>query len=82
MRNIKIYEYGDTLFFLDSDGFQKGKVKRTQVISEKGCVEPKITYWLVTESDYSQFQGTEKRQDEVFETYAHMIDHYSLKFKE
>lgn len=77
MTTIKIYEHGDTLYFLDSNGFQKGIVKRTQVTSETGDVGPTIKYWLRTATDYREYQGLERGPDQVFETYEEMINHYS-----
>lgn len=74
-QTITIRKYGDTVYFLSSDGFQKGTVKTTLVTSSK-YREIEITYRVVTKTDSEEFGGYEKRPSELFDSQKEMIAFY------
>jgi len=75
MIDIQIRQYADKVWFLDSDGFHKGWIKRTMVISEDR-LPIKITYFVVTHNDSDEFMGMEKRPSEVFDSKEELIKYY------
>lgn len=76
MKTIKIRQFGDTVFFLNSDGFQKGSIKRTLVISEKNNLL-EIKYYVITPKDHDEYMGSEKKESDLFDTYEDMIQFYN-----
>lgn len=76
METIKIRTYGDVVYFLNQEGFQKGKIKRTFVISEKHK-HLDISYRVVSDKDSAEFGGYEKTGSQLFDTKKEMIEHYS-----
>lgn len=76
METIKIRTFGDVVYFLTSNGFQKGKVKQTLVVSQIHQ-RLSITYRVVTDKDNREFGGYEKTGSELFDSKEEMIAHFA-----
>lgn len=73
---ITIRQYGDTVYFLNSKGFQKGSIKRTLVVSEK-YTPFEIKYFVTCPSYADVYMGDEKKGSELFDSMKEMITFYS-----
>lgn len=75
---INIRQHGDKVYFLNRNGFQKGSVKRTIVISEKH--KPlEITYYVTCPAYNDEYMGDEVESDLLFDSYEQMLSYYSSK---
>ena len=75
METIKIRQFGDEVWFLNSSGFQKGTIKRTLVVSEVHTpLEIKYTVTCPTYADV--YMGDEKKGSDLFDTYQEMLEHF------
>lgn len=77
---ITIRQHGDMVYFLNSEGFQKGSIKRTLVLSEKNT-RTVVKYFVVCDDDCSEYGGLEKHPNELFDSGKEMIAFYQNKFK-
>lgn len=76
METIKIRTFGETVYFLNSKGFQKGTIKSTTVASNQW--HPLSISYRVTCSDYNkEYQGDEKIESQLFDSKEEMIKHYA-----
>lgn len=80
MTTITIRQHGETVYFLNSEGFQKGSIKRTLVVSE--IHTPLEVKYYVTCPNYGDvYMGDEKKAGELFDSKEAMIEHYQkVKF--
>lgn len=78
MTTIQLRTAKEKVYFLTEDGFQKGFIKRSIVVSEKENIVD-IKYYVVSDNDNDVFGGHERRPNEIFDTYEQMIDYYSKR---
>jgi len=76
---LTIRQYGDTVYFLNSKGFQKGTIKRTIIVSEKHT-PLKLEYYVTCPSYADVYMGDEKKPSELFDSLKEMICFYQNQF--
>lgn len=76
MKTITIREYGETVYFLNREGFQKGSIKSVMV--ESNSTTPfRVTYRVTCPKYNKEYYGDEKAGKELFDSHKEMISFYS-----
>lgn len=81
MAKIK-YKAGDEVFWLNSFGFQKGKVKSVffnEEIYEDGNIISKLVYRLANDIS-NPYMGDEVKEHLIFKSYNDMLEFYKSSF--
>lgn len=76
MKTITIRQHGETVYFLNSKGFQKGTIKRTLVVSEKHT-PLEIKYNVTCPSYADVYMGDEIEGGLLFDSYEEMVKFYT-----
>lgn len=74
MKAIKIRQHGDIVYYLTSQGFEKGQVKKTIVVSEKHT--PLCIKYFVNDDISTVFMGHERSPEQLWDTYEEMLSHF------
>lgn len=75
MKTLTILEPGDKVFWLNSEGFQEGKVKTVHMDS----ISMKVMYRCSTGEDTSLYHRDAVEQDKAFGSYRELLNHYASK---
>ena len=73
MKNITIFEPGETVYYLSSDGFKRGKIKSV-ILNQTNLA---LSYRIIATDHHDIYMGDERPHNQVWRVYDDMLEYFN-----